>query len=447
MSRILDSIANISISQACSEVFAVAVQETKTDTKLIVASNSIVPASTITHLTNVWKTLNHLSKDYKDYNDVPDDSASPKRPATKDLTNPAQMRVWSLRRMILQFGYQKWRKRALKNYTKFTTVDREDAKELALEPIIQALERMKPLLVLDDIPDDCWDTIWAVLEHIRLLFDPISDNIKRHENKLRTPFPLLRYLSKIVSVIKDIKILTKAANSPRMRYLFSRDFQVIALKGSGDIKFNLPKSQAGWTQLVQNTLRCRNETAKAKGEVSFQLNQNTVQQHIAQMCKTPLRSTNYVHCELNIVNHILQSSEPGFLNYIGVSKLCCRGCSQCIEAVNHVLGSRFKTKGTHQKFYYPWRFPTLPEANFVAARMRNTMCFLFGQMYEGFCPKTQPCLSDSEAAVLSSTDDGSDSEGGTLFEAIARMELALENAGEGNKKKKKRKSQGYESSK
>ncbi len=155
LSRILDSIANISISQARSEVYALAVQETKTHIKLIVASNNIVPAPTITYLTNVWAILKRLSKDYKDYNDVLDDSTLKKRPATKDLSNPAQMRVWSLRRMILQFGYQKWRKRAFKNYTMFTSVDREDAKTLALEPMIQALEEIKPLLVLDDIPDEC----------------------------------------------------------------------------------------------------------------------------------------------------------------------------------------------------------------------------------------------------------------------------------------------------
>ncbi len=210
-----------------------------------------------------------------------------------------------------------------------------------------------------------------------------------------------------------------------MRDLFNRDFQVIDLKGSGDIEFNLPRSPAGWTQLVENTLRCRNKTAKAKGEVSFQLNHNKIQQHIAQICKTPLRGTNYVHCEWNIVNYILQSSEPGFLNYIGVSKLCCRGGSQCIEAVDHVWGTRFKTEGTDQKFYYPWRFPTLPQANFVAARMRNTMCFLFGLTYEGFCPKTQLCLSDSEAAVFSSSDDGSDAEGGTFSEAIAMIKRTI----------------------
>lgn len=38
------------------------------------------------------------------------------------------------------------------------------------------------------------------------------------------------------------------------------------------------------------------------------------------------------------------------------------------------------------------------------------MCFVFGKTYTGFCTKTQPYLSDSEAKVSSSADDGSESE-------------------------------------
>lgn len=38
------------------------------------------------------------------------------------------------------------------------------------------------------------------------------------------------------------------------------------------------------------------------------------------------------------------------------------------------------------------------------------MCFVFGQTYKGFCPESQPHLSDSELAVLSRSDDESELE-------------------------------------
>lgn len=408
--HVLDSIANISISQAQSEVVAVAVQQTKTDIKLVVASNNNLPASTIEHLKKVWNMLKHLCQDYLDYTAAPDNIISSRRPSTKDLSKSAQIRVKTLRRMILQFNHQKLRRRLSKHYKSFVSVKRTVAKELGLEPMITDLQELMPALDLDALPDDAWCRVWRVLENVRLRFEVLSDTIKKHENTPRIPFPLFRFLSKVISVIKDIKVLMKAANSPRLRVLFNRNFQIIDLKGSGNEPFDLPNSPAGWNQLVENTLQWRNMIAKTKGEVKLELDEINVQQHIVKMCEAPPRKTNHVHCELKIVGHILQSSEEGFLNYIGVSKLCCRGCSQCIQAVNNILLKGFKTKGTHQKFYYPWRFPNLPQANTVAEQMRNSISFVFGQTYKGFCPETQPYLSDSEATTSSSTQGGSDSE-------------------------------------
>lgn len=420
---------------------AIAVQQTKTDIKLIVASNNNLPASTIEHLKMVWNMLKHLCQDYANYTAAPDDTISPKRPSIKHLSEAAQIRVKTLRRMILRFNHEKLRRRVSKHYKSFVSVKRTVAKELGLEPMITDLQELMPALDLDALPDDAWGGVWRVLENIRLRFEVLSDTIKKHENTVRIPFPLFRFLSKVISVIKDIKVLMKAANSPRLRVLFNRNFQIIDLKGSRNESFDLPNSPAGWNQLVENTLQWRNMIAKTKGEVKFELDEVNVQQHTVMMCEAPPRKTNYVHCELKIVSHILQSSEEGFLDYIGVSKLCCRGCSQCIQAVNHVLGKGFKTKGTHQKFYYPWRFPNLPQANAVAEEMRNSISFVFGQTYEGFCPETQSYLSDSEATTSSSTKGGSDSEDDhPLNDAYGLLRAAIsERAKTDNRKKRKRK--------
>lgn len=236
----------------------------------------------------------------------------------------------------------------------------------------------------------------------------------------------------------------KAANSPRLRVLFHQDFRIINLKGSGDIPFNLPKSRAGWTQVVQDALQWRNMAAKVKGEVNSKLNSLNVEQHAAKMCETPPRNTNFVHCELNIINYILHSSEEGFLNYIGLSKLCCRGCSQYIQAVEYILGKRFKVRGTHQKFYYPWAFPNLPHASAVAEQMRNSISFVFGQTYKGFYPETNLYLSDSEATASSGDDERREEMNCYPIEdainGLLKLAGTSENTNSDGRKKKKRKS-------
>lgn len=247
---ILDSIANICVSGSKGEVVAAAVQISKLDIRMIVASNDTLPTSTITYLEEIWNILKQLSLDYQEYNRLPENSASPRQPLNKDLSKAAQMRVQNLWQRILQFSQQRLRQRVSKHYLKITSIDRDVAKELELEPIIRQLKSLKPALDLPALADESWDFVSAVLEHIRHQFDEVAVTIKTHENTPRIPFSLFRYLSKVISVSQDIKVLMKAANSPRLRALFHQDFQIINLKGSGDIPFNLPKSRAGWTQVV-----------------------------------------------------------------------------------------------------------------------------------------------------------------------------------------------------
>lgn len=307
---------------------AVAVQTNKTHTRLIVASNDTLPDTTIAFLKKVWNILEQLSRDYQDYNvAVPENSVSPRQLPTRDPSEDAQILVKDLRQMILRFGHQRVRRRISKHYSNILSINGELAEKVGLEPIITQLKTIKPALDQPALVDKIWDSIWIILENIRFRFDEFSDTIKTRENTPSIPFSLFRYLSKVVSVSQDIKLLMKAANSPRLRALFQRNFQIINLKGSGDIPFNLPRSRAGWTHLVEDTLRWRNLAAKEKGEVKFKLDKLNVEQHVGRMCETPTRNSNYVHCELNIISYILQSSEEGFLDCIGVSKLCCRGCA------------------------------------------------------------------------------------------------------------------------
>lgn len=411
VARILDSIANISISHPKDEAVAVAVQIRAMDIRLILASNGTLPNSTITYLGEIWDILKQLSKDYQDSNHHRMSKASilPNRLQTRNLSEDTRGRIQNLRQKILRFGHQNLRLRVSKNYFGMITIDRDAAKAFGLEPMIKLLKIIKPALDLPALADKIWHFVWVVLEGIRFRFDASSSSIKNIENTTHIPFPLFRYLSKVVSVIRDIKVLMNAAYSTRLRAFFHRDFQIINLNASGYIPFSLPNSHATWTQLVEDTLRWHNMAAEKNGEVMLKLDEVQVQQHVVKMCERPLfRRTSFVHCKLVIVSYILQSSEQGFLDDIGVSELSCTGCAQFIQAVEYVSGKRFKVKGTDKRFDYPWVFPNIPHdaLESVAERMRETISFIFGQRYQGFYLETESDLSESNH----DTDDAYDTD-------------------------------------
>ena len=68
-----------------------------------------------------------------------------------------------------------------------------------------------------------------------------------------------------------------------------------------------------------------------------------------------------VHCECALITHYQNSlnsrSLVAPLEYIGVSKLSCKACVLFFEASKKVSSSRFSTRGSHQKWYFPWAMP------------------------------------------------------------------------------------------
>lgn len=149
LTRILDSIANISISPSKGEVVAAAVQISGMDLKLIVASNNSLPDSTTTYLKEIWDILKQLSRDYQGHHRVPKNSVLPIPPAIQDLSKDKQdkqMRVDNLWRKILRFGHQKLRRRVSKHYLNIISVNEDVAKQTGLELVIGLLKINKPAL-------------------------------------------------------------------------------------------------------------------------------------------------------------------------------------------------------------------------------------------------------------------------------------------------------------
>lgn len=421
--HILDSIANISVSKAKGEVVAVAVQVGKTDTKLIVASNGALPDSTITYLKEIWNMLMQLSKDYDPM------SGRSIQYTNKDLEKDAQMRIVNLRRKILRFCHQRLRRRISKYFSNFISLKGVQAEVLGLEPTIKQIEALKPALDQPALADKTCDLIWLALVHIRCRLHRCSVRIENFENTQDNPFHVSRYLSKIVSIYEDFTFLMQTARRPPLNDIWQLDFQIINVKGSGDIPSNPLKSRVPWTQLVDDILRLRNMAAEEKGLRRYALNKTDVRQHVVKMCQTPLRKAQFVHCELKIVSYILQSSEQGFLDYIGISKICCNGCVQFLQAVKSVLGQRFSVKVAPRMFHYPWAFPDIPHAASVGKQMSKTVAFEVGQVYRGFRPEKKRRLYDSSYdEAIDISDDPEDRSRAAMFRRGLRRIRDMERA-------------------
>lgn len=371
---------------------AIGVQVGKTDIRLLVASNNSLPDSTITHMTKIWNLLKQLSKDF----DAVPGNFAPPRP--KDLSQNTVRDIFHLRERILRFNHLRMRRRVWKHYSTAMSLHEHQVKKLGLKDTVTQLKALKKALDQRAPANETWDSVWSALRRICFHLAAESETIRKIQNSLEIPFNLHRYLWKIVSICQDTNNLIIQATRHPLKELLRRDFQIINVKGSEGIPSNALNSRAEWTQLVGDILKRRNMAAEEAGLVRFEMDETEVRQDSAEMCETPRRKAKFVHCELKIVSHVLQSSEKGFLDYIGLSKLSCEACVHFMRAVESVSGARFRVKNVALTFDYPWAFPDIPHASSVAEQMGKTVSSQFGRTYSGFRRENKRYHSDSDHA-------------------------------------------------
>lgn len=213
-------------------------------------------------------------------------------------------------------------------------------------------------------------------------------------------------LDKVVAVLKDVKIMLNAANSPRLRQYFLRDFTIITFNPIGPFPFPLPKIEDGWQGVVQKALQEINKARTEQGE-EFEAVATKVKADTQRLANRTMSAANYVHCECILLSYMLAHGSERYISYIGMSKLCYRGCFHLINAANTIYGTRVATKGCHHKWYYPWRIPPFPatKESALVKFMYAEIAWFIRHTYPGFRSKTQAVLSDSEAPDLSEDDD------------------------------------------
>ena len=413
-SRLLDSIANLLVSAPQHEVYAVALQGAPPSIQLVVAGNAAVPKKTTEHIDTLWQRLQKLAEDYAKFHNLSDTVDFPPQAKRDKLPPSTRGCIIQFEREALQFCGEKLNRRFSKYLASFKQIDCS-----GLPPKSRFLDVYSALMALTELLEeraDFKDNEWESFADAYRSFDRqvdllLEENLAYLYERMKKVFPIDRYLRKVTAFSKDIKILLNRANSPRMLPWFRSKLTVEAIAPSGPLDFSLPKSPDEWREVVNSALESINKAKEQACELREEI-PSKVMGDIKKIINKPCNHQIYAHCECTLLAHMHANRDQKFLPHIGVSKLSCRVCFFTIQAVNIVYQTNFYTKGSHNKWYYPWAVPSIFAADkAVTSEIYSNLADLFGSVYAGFRPKTQRLDSDSERGNLSSADDTGDEDG------------------------------------
>ena len=420
LKRVLDSLAMLCIYQEHKQVFAVGLRNAGSEVELLVAENGSIEPKTIEHLRTIWTKLQILSKRFEKHHGHSIDKSSPRQPELVNLNEETQSIILDIQQTALKFVLLKLKKRLSKHFDLFEGM--KIAKGHFFSAIYQTVVVLDDIMGGDKIPSESdWTHIAQFLDLIQhkigFLEPDWSSELKAFTPK---PFDIPRYIMKIVSLSKNIQVLINAANSPRLRSIFGAKLIVTALEPTLLQTYVIPEKSSEWRQVISQVLEEKNRN-KEFGEDEYELTKiagENAQQIAKKILKyrkdqkdqeEPLKDTPNVHCECRIIQYTFEPGAPQIYSYIGVSKLSCNGCWEYMQAVNSAYATKFQTKGTHQKWYYPWGFAVIPRSETVTATMYTNICQKIGLVYPGYKAKSRSIHSDSDPQSISDEDKPSGS--------------------------------------
>lgn len=384
---VLDSIAKLSISAPRHEAVAATFRLEGPFIYLYMAGNAQIPRNTVSHIYRLWTLLGHLSDDYEEYHKHSKQTTL-RLPITSALPPAAQEIVKLFCREALKFSAEKIDRRISKGLLSFLAISSfelpSSSKLVMLQNILRNIWRaFKARGVLSN---ERWDEVWGWLRLVDVMTSEMFEEEPDICKSMEQSFPAKRYLEKLVGVTRDVLILQNAANSLKLRHQFKAYLIIKTVDPIGPVAALLPSTRKGWEEVAFNALGETNRGKLQSGEIEYEASIRKVRADAQRLCDRPLPPRHFVHCECTLLSHMLFHGETPFINYIGVSKLCCSGCFHLIQSVNFANGTRFATKGCNHKWCYPWKFPPMPETikNIVVKRMYTDLADLFGYTYPGF---------------------------------------------------------------
>ncbi|KAK2794368.1 hypothetical protein FQN52_008727 [Onygenales sp. PD_12] len=427
LARVLDSLAALLVSKAKDEVVAVALRpDIKGETiEFIVSTNGDVPVATSAHINWVWESLRQISICYHKLYPQGSKGKSP----TQTITDAGYWdQVDKFTSGCIKFSFARLQKRVNTKFGQFKKIDLDQfAEDHVIRRIATSLFAIERVFTrehgaLHGLPTDTDTDNWATLlvflrqcqEDVKDLF---REGVLTPDDLLHlSNFPPLQsYLRKVVAINNDIDVLIRVAISPQCRHLFSLEFKLQLIPENSSRIPLVPTATNDWESILEKALAWRN-TELARRSISDQseyepkvMNMDVVDRDTTYMAQQKISNKIVVHCEVKIILLIekLKADSPHLAEaytYVGVSKLSCHGCHTFIQAYNFAHGTRFMTRGTHSKSYYPWQFPrNFPKHQFTATYMYEALCFQWANSYKGYETENVPLRHDSTTSSDTST--------------------------------------------
>lgn len=143
-------------------------------------------------------------------------------------------------------------------------------------------------------------------------------------------FPLERYLEKIIAIKNHIDCLAKYAHSPRLRHhFFHKEFMVETF---GQPARNVVMSKpSDWGSIISYALQFEQDASSPELDDMYAALRSN--RKYRGTIRTP------VHCECAVIVHFHNRHESKVLpvEYIGVSKLSCKGCALFLKPSMRLL--------------------------------------------------------------------------------------------------------------
>lgn len=216
--------------------------------------------------------------------------------------------------------------------------------------------------------------------------------------------------------MNDVDVLLRAATSSRCRHLFDLKFKQHLIPSISSKAQIIPRSAKDWEAVLEKALAHQNHQTQVEPKV---MRIPWIKSDTAYMAGEVIGRDLVVHCEAKVLIAIARAEAENrhlakAYSYVGVSKLSCRGCHAFFQAYNRAHGTRFITKGSHGKSYWPWQFPQ----NF--AKSQETVEYMYDNLveswvnsYDGYVPEMVQLEPDSTAGSQASRtvdwDDDPDS--------------------------------------
>ncbi|KAK2802655.1 hypothetical protein FQN50_007263 [Emmonsiellopsis sp. PD_5] len=414
LTKLLDSLAGLFVSNADHEVIATAVRVGKISQKItvMISSNTTIPPATCEHATWIWRALREISFRYHKL--YPEESSPTQDIKDQELLN----QLSEFRYKCLRFNFAKIQKRVNGEFPLFEKLDLtvfdEDHPLRQCSKAIFALEKYftrnegavygKP----DENNTKAWNLMKIWFRICQTGVEYISKNGLTPEERLRlSAFPHWgSYFKKITYAMDQVDDILKASMSPKCRHLFHYKFNLSLVPAAMSKAHTVPQSAKDWEDVLERALSRRNKSQLDNYLVVPELKllkMSAITKDSAYLCQEQIDQDLATHCEVELLLHIarLESENPSLAKaypYLAVSKPSCYGCHLFILAYNRIHETHFMTRGRQRKFSWPWQFPeNFQENEVTAARMYGFLANIWGDHYNGYETEMKDMSQDSTA--------------------------------------------------